>query len=90
MTKSQLLDELARILDSEPYKGRWGDAQKAFAEYTASPRRPWWKFWGVKITPKKIEAVFFDDVSIKQIKPDGSLGEELLTNEDYEGWGVKP
>lgn len=50
MTEAQLLDEIARLLDSPPYKGRWPDVQKAFAKYTEHiSKRPWWKRWLLKI-----------------------------------------
>lgn len=42
MTESELLDELAKAIDSPREKGRLQRIKKAFAEYTAYRKRKWW------------------------------------------------
>lgn len=46
MTESELLDALAKAIDSKREKGRLGRIREAFAEYTKHKQRPkWWQFW---------------------------------------------
>ena len=46
MTRAKLLDNLARAIDAPREQGRLENIKKAFAEYTASLRKPRWKIWG--------------------------------------------
>jgi len=42
---ARLWDALAKMFDSEPYKGRWPDTKKAFAELSGAYSLSWWKWW---------------------------------------------
>ena len=42
MTQAELLDALAKVLDSPPYNGRWGDAKLAFAALAEHLETNWW------------------------------------------------
>jgi len=41
--KSQALDQLARAIDTPRRPGRLKDIKRAFADYTNSLKKPWWK-----------------------------------------------